>query len=105
MERTIKLDGRDVPVKMSADTLRAYRKAYGRDLLVDMMSLQESLDMEMIENLFYLCAAACDPDIPDIDEWLSGFSTFALYEGSSELMKLWREESTTLSKRKKKDAR
>ena len=90
---------------MSADTLRDYRKAYGRDLLVDMMSLQDHLDMEMVENLFFLCASACDPEIPEIDEWLSGFSMFALYEGAGELMKLWREESATLSKRKKKDAR
>lgn len=102
MERVINLDGREVRVQMSADTLRSYRKQFGRDLLRDMLSLQENLDMEVIENLFYVVAAACDPDIPPIEEWLQGFSPFALYNGATELMKIWREENHTTTQRKKK---
>lgn len=103
MQRTIKLDDRDIPVEMNADTLRVYRRNFGRDLLLDMFSMQENLDMEVIENLFYTCAQAADPDIPAVDEWLKGFSTFALYKGAKELMKMWRDENKTLSTRKKKE--
>lgn len=102
MERVIQLDEQDVRVRMSADTLRVYRQTFGRDLLVDMIQMQETLDMEVIENLFYICAKAADPDLPELDEWLQGFSTFALYHGAKELMKLWREENQTTSRRKKK---
>lgn len=102
MQRTIKLDEQDVRVEMSADTLRVYRQTYGRDLLLDMMAMQENLDMEVVENLFYISAKAMDPDLPDINTWLRGFSTFALYKGAKELMQMWREENKTLTQRKKK---
>ena len=102
MDRIIKIDDRDVRVRMSADTLRVYRKEYGRDLMKDMMGMQNEYDMEMIENLFYICAAAVDPEIPPIDEWLSQFSVFALYQASSELIKLWVDENKTTTQRKKK---
>lgn len=102
MNRIIKLDDQEVRVRMSADTLRVYRKTYGRDLMVDMMSMQDNMNMEIIENLFYICAAACDPDIPDIDEWLAQFSTFALYKGANELIALWLDENKTTTTRKKK---
>ena len=102
MQRTIKLDEQDVRVEMSADTLRVYRQEYGRDLLLDIMAMQEQLDMEVIENLFYIAAKAADPEIPDINTWLSRFSLFALYRGGKELMAMWREENKTLTQRKKK---
>ena len=102
MDKTIKLDDREVRVRMSADTLRVYRKTYGRDLMVDMMSMQDNMNMEIIENLFYICAQAADPEIHPIDDWLSEFSTFALYKGANELIALWLEENKTTTQRKKK---
>ena len=102
MDRIIRIDDREVRVRMSADTLRVYRKEFGRDLMKDMMGMQNEYDMEMIENLFYICAAAADPEIPPIDEWLSQFSVFALYQASSELIKLWVDENKTTTQRKKK---
>lgn len=102
MDKTIKLDGREVRVRMSADTLRVYRKTFGRDLMIDMISMQEKMDMEIIENLFYVCAQAADPEIPPIDDWLATFSTFALYQGASDLLALWLEENKTTTTRKKK---
>lgn len=102
MQKTINLDGRDVRVEMSADTLRVYRQEFGRDLLVDMLSLKEGLNMEILENVTYICAASCDPDIPPINEWLKQFSPMALYKASSEVMKMWGNNEKTTTKRKKK---
>lgn len=105
MVRTITLDGEDVRVQMSADTLRVYRQTYGRDLLLGMVNMQDTLDMELIENLFYICAQACDPELPPINEWLQQFSTFAIYRGAAELLMMWREENKTTTTRKKKEDR
>lgn len=103
MEKTLNLDGREVRVDMSADTLRVYRKTFNRDLILDMLSMTENLDMEVLENLAYICAAACDPDIPPIDIWLRQFSPTAIYQAAGELMKMWRHnEKTTSQSRKKK---
>lgn len=102
MEKVIKLDGRDVRVQMSADTLRVYRHEFNRDLLRDMMAMQKEFDLEMIENLFYICARAADPEIPGIDEWLAQFSPFALYSGASDLIQFWHEQNATTTQRKKK---
>jgi len=102
MERTINMGDRDVRVEMSADTLRVYRKTFGRDLMVDMVSLRDNMDLEIVENLFYVCAKAADPDIPDIDEWLAQFSTFAIYHSAGDLVEMWIEESKTTTTRKKK---
>jgi hypothetical protein len=102
MNKTIMLDGREVRVEMSADTLRVYRKEFGRDLMKDMMAVKDELDLEMVENLFYVCAAACDPEIPPIDDWLKQYSPFALYQASQELIAMWVDSNKTTTQRKKK---
>ena len=101
MEKTIKIDGQDVRVEMSADTLRVYRKTFNRDLLRDMQTLQETFDLEVMENLMYICAAACD-QLPPIDEWLKQFSPIAIYEASADLISLWLDNGKTTTERKKK---
>lgn len=102
METKIRLDEQDVRVRMNAGTLRVYRDTFGRDLLQDMIAMQDQLDMEVLENLLYITAKAVDPDLPSIEDWLSGFTTFAVYGAAQQLLKLWREENKTLSRRKKK---
>lgn len=102
MQKTINLDGEGVLVEMSADTLRVYRQTFGRDLLNDMLGMGDAIDMEVIENLFYVCASAADPEIPPMHEWLKNFSPLALYIGSTDILAMWNEENKTLSKRKKK---
>lgn len=108
MERVINLDGRDVRVEMSADTLRVYRQVFGLDLIGEMMDVVNSLqndkpvDLEIIENLFFICAAACDQEITDINEWLRQFSTLSIYMATSEIIDMWIEENKTIVERKKK---
>jgi hypothetical protein len=102
MDKTIKLDDREVRVRMSADTLRVYRKTFGRDLMKDMMSMTDEMNLEIIENLFYVCAQAADPELPPIDDWLAEFSTFALYKAANDLIAMWLDENKTTTQRKKK---
>lgn len=102
MEKVIKVDGRDVPILMSADTLRVYRRTFSRDLMVDMQSMQNRLDAEVMENLLWVSAKAADPELPDIDEWLKGFTPFAVIMASGDILQAWNEENATLSTPKKK---
>jgi len=108
MQKTINLDGREVRVEMTADTLRVYRQVFGLDLIVEMMDVVNSIqndkpvDLEIIENLFFICAAACDPEITDINEWLRQFSTLSIYMATSEIIDMWIEENKTIVQRKKK---
>ena len=102
MLRTINIDGQGIRIDMNAGTLRRYRQDIGRDLLIDMVNMGDTLDMLVIENLLYITAKTADPDLPDIDTWLSQFSTFGVYKAAGEIMKIWREDQKTLSTRKKK---
>lgn len=103
MERLINIDGQGVRMDMSADTLRVYRQTFGRDLLFDMAKLRDGVDLEVLENLAYVAAAACQ-ELPPIDEWLRGFTPLAIYDSSDEILNLWLgNEQTTTTRKKKAD--
>lgn len=105
MEKVVQIDEQSVRVRMSADTLRVYRRTFGRDLIVDMNKMTETMDMEVIENLLYIAAKAADPELPEIDEWLAQFTPFAIYQSAAQVLQAWNEENQTLSKPKKKVTR
>ena len=105
MEKTIKVDGQDVRISMSADTLRVYRRTFNKDLMSDMSKMKDSLDMEVMENLLWVSAKAADPEIPDIDTWLSQFSPFSIIRAAGDLLQAWNEENETMSTPKKKVTR
>lgn len=104
MQKVININGEGVTVEMSADTLRVYRQTFGRDLMVDMTRLSEQMDMEVVENLMYICVKACN-DIPEINEWLKSLPPTALYgEAAVELIKMWTDNNSTRSISRKKKA-
>lgn len=111
MERTVRIDDKDVKFKATGATIRIYRQMFRRDILEDMDKLQkEATDgklsaeaLEMFENMAFVMAKQADPSIPDTaDEWLDGFSMFSLYQILPEIIALWGLSSTTLSDSKKK---
>lgn len=99
MEKVINIDGKAVPFKASAGTIRQYRARFGRDLLVDFSKLQKEADsgktltadtLNVFENLAFTMAKQADPSIPDTaDEWLDGFEMFSIYAVLPELVQLW----------------
>ena len=112
MERTIHIDGRDVPFKATAATIRNYRAIFGRDLLLDFKKLQdatasgETLSAETLtifENLAFTMAKQADPTIPDTaDEWLDTFDMFSIYLVLPQIVELWKLSELPLSVSKKK---
>ena len=123
MERTIHIDGREVPFKATGSTLRLYRFKFGRDLLVDFAKMYNevrkivdnakdegaaamSLSPEALtifENVAYIMARQADPTIPgDPDEWLDSFAMFSIYEVLPEIIELWNMSQMSTSEQKKK---
>lgn len=112
MEKTIKIDGREVKFKATAATIRLYRQHTGRDLLVDMQTLQKSTGsgdglsaeaLTLFENIAYTMAKQADDSIPDsADEWLDEFEMFSIYVVLPQIVELWRLNELTTSESKKK---
>ena len=111
MEKTIRIGDRDVRFKATGATMRIYRQVFQRDILKDMEELakaRESSSMSsdalvIFENIAYVMAKQCDPDIPDNpDDWLDQFDMFSIYEILPQLIDLWGINNISLSVSKKK---
>lgn len=113
MEKTITIDGREVKFKATAATIRLYRQRTGRDMLVDMQTLQKgtgSVDvlsaetLTLFEDIAYTMAKQADDSIPDsADEWLDSFEMFSIYMILPQIIELWRLNELTTSNSKKKE--
>lgn len=111
MEKVINIDGKAVPFKATAGTIRQYRARFGRDLLMDFSKLQKEAGsgqtltaetLNVFENLAFTMAKQADPGIPDTaDEWLDGFEMFSIYAVLPELVALWVNSQTPVVTQKK----
>lgn len=112
MERVVDVNGVKVPFKATASTTRKYRQQFGRDLLIDMQELTQTIgngrtltagNLEAFENIAYTMARQADPSIPaDPDEWLDQFDMFSIYQIMPQLVELWGVSTSTLETSKKK---
>lgn len=111
MEKTIKIDDRDVTFKATASTPRLYRIKFRRDLLQDMAMLAKASnktefdvpDLELFENVAYIMAKQADNSIADdIFDWLDNFDTFAIRDILPAIMELWGANMETQIQSKKK---
>lgn len=115
MKKTIIIDGHEVGFKATASTPRFYRKAFGRDIFIDMQRLvkdvkvgdeQESTlsleSLEVFENVAYIMAKQYDPTILPVDEWLDQFETFSIYHILPEIISLWNVNNMQIVDSKKK---
>lgn len=111
MEKTLKVDGRDVTFKATGATVRLYRTKFGNDLLLDMNKLNDdyikgdytTTSLEVFERLAYIMAKQADESISDdIDDWFDDFGMFSIYEILPELVELWNQSTKSQIKSKKK---
>ena len=118
MEKTVKIDGKNVRLKSSAAIPRMYRNIFGKDIFKDMMALKKAMDrkkkqgddlpvenLEMFENIAYIMAKHADPNhVPnDIGKWLDHFETFSIYQILPEIFELWNLNNKQLEHSKKKN--
>lgn len=117
MRKTIQINGQDIELLCTAGTTIRYRMKFGRDLIVDMQHIIQSVDPEgnikddfdfgVIENFAYITAKQANPDkVPDdVLDWFDGFDDMmALYDPDTigSIVEMWVDDQETLEKAKKK---
>ena len=108
IEKVLNISGHDIKFKSTAGTLRHYRNNFGRDMLKDVVHLQDKLqkvttsaeqfeviDLGIFENIAWSMAKTADPNTKPIDEWLDDFDTFAITKILPELMVLLADNMRT----------
>lgn len=97
MEKTITIDGKQIPLKSTGATAIRYKAQFRKDLLSEIMKLGvldkiannqdelnysdfEGADFEVIYNFIWILAKTADPSIPDPITWLDGFDEFPVLE-------------------------
>lgn len=124
MDKIINIDEKKVGFRASALTPRFYRHIIGRDIMQDMIALQNAFrkasnltetateeekqeaqmsaaDLEIFENVAYIMARQYDSEIPNTpDEWLDTFNMFSIYEVMPHVLELWAINNATTSKAK-----
>ena len=119
IQKSILIDGKNVPFKASAAVPRLYRLKFRRDIYQDFAALQKSVgentekssaldieSLEVFENIAYIMAKHADAAIPaSPDEWLEQFNTFSIYEILPQLIDLWGLNVETQVQSKKNIAR
>lgn len=117
MIKTIQIDGKEIKFKATAATPRVYRRAFGRDIYIDLTTLSEdmakgeSLSVESLstfENISFVMAMQAEGKEIErenvskkMDEWLDQFETFSIYKVVPQIMELWRLNTEQTVKPKK----
>lgn len=116
MDKTIKIGNKNIPIRANGLILLAYKRDFGREMLTDMLSIYkksksgdytvdiESLNIETVYKITYTLAKLADPNIGSMDEWLSGFDCFPIYDALQEIMPIITDSITTDAKLKKQIA-
>lgn len=116
MEKTVNVGDRKVRFRASALTPRIYRERTGRDLFIDIAKLESAIKdageskgtlpveaLTIFEDVAFTMAKQADSSVPDTaDEWLDTFGVFDIYVVLPQIIALWRGNTATTSKPKKK---
>lgn len=118
MEKVIDVGGQQIRMRASALVPRLYRFKFGRDMISDMRSLQQSMkkvlddrqagddtaelsmeDLTIFEDLAYIMAKHADPSVPsEPEEWLDSLDgVFSIYAALPEMLELWGVNNLTTS--------
>lgn len=105
MEKTIKIDEKDVRLKANAMTAIIYRREFQKDLFSELSHIDPKNttveSMEIIYELAYVMAKQGDSSIHgSFEQWLDSFEVFPIEEVGSEVLALWQKSNTGLSKSK-----
>ena len=121
MIKTIQIDGKEIQFKATAATPREYRRAFGRDIYIDLTTLYKDMEkgeslsvdsLEIFENLTFIMAMQAEGKAieretvnNDMSEWLDQFDTFSIYKVVPQIMELCRLNTEQTSEPKNPPAR
>ena len=111
MEKTIKIDGRDVTFKSTGALPKRYKMQFQRDFFTDLISMEgavskkdastndiRKINFDVFYDIAWTLAKTADNAIPDPLTWLDGFETFPIIEIMPELQDML---SATIATKKK----
>lgn len=110
MEKIIELEGQELGLKVSAGTVLRYRNLFGRDLIVDIGTLEQDIfnnkalstdGAAVAEKVVWLMAKDYNPEIPPVEDWLDNFSPYFTYSAFIQVLNMWHENIVTLNNSKK----
>ncbi|MBT2736166.1 hypothetical protein [Bacillus sp. ISL-7] len=96
MEKTILIDGKQVPFKSTGALPLRYKMQFGKDFFKEFLKLIpqdklnnvqdgrlkaediQDLDFELFYNITWVLAKTADPSIPDLLTWLDSFEEFPI---------------------------
>jgi hypothetical protein len=115
MEKTIKIDGKEIRFKTNGATPLRYKAQFGRDYFKEILKLApleklsgkkkiegkdlEILDFEVFYNIAWIMAKTADPAIPEPIAWLEQFEVFPMVEIIPELQELMLASFQTTKKK------
>ena len=101
MEKTLKIDGKDVRFKVTGAVPMRYGQQFGTDFFKDVLKMAplvekkkatakdiSLIDFEVFYNIAWTFAKTADKTIPDPIEWLDLFSEFPMMDIIPELQEL-----------------
>lgn len=107
MKKDINIGGKIVTMSASALTPFLYKQAFGEDLIKGMQILQTTtqegtMDSVFVSKMAWIMAKEADKEIPPIEEWLSQFEMFAIFEAFPSIIELWalNEKSNSIPRKK-----
>lgn len=111
IEKTVKIGDKDIKLKTSGALGVIYRAEFKSDLLIDMSKVEESAirhenvvqpdTFYIIEQFAFACAKHADPTLTSFAAWLEQFGVFDITNALPEIMKIWNDETASLSVLKK----
>ena len=105
-KKTVKIGGKDVPLKTSAYTPLLYSQLFNANIFADMQEIVVTANQtgvvpfEKVVTLYrlaYCMAKHADDKIPPIDEWLDQFDVYDIPEVTGDLIELWAADNKTQS--------
>lgn len=105
MEKTIKIDGKDVSFKSTGAVPKRYKAQFGRDFFKDLIKMgngakldANSIDFDVLYDIAWTLAKTADPSIKDPITWLDGFDSFPIVEILPEIQELMTSSIATVKK-------
>ena len=106
MEKTIFIDGQQIPLKVTAGCMRMYKLQFRRDLIRDVYKLKRfeefiendelimsdealaNVDFELFADLLWVFAKKANPNIPSPMDWEDSFTSIPFIEIYPEVIEL-----------------
>ena len=113
MEKIIKIDGKDVPLKATAMNMVIYRSQFNKDIMevagaiVKAGSTQDfaQLDSLGVARVVWTMAKTADKELPPFEKWFEGIEQFPVLDILGDCMELIMANLTSTSTIKPKNAK